>query len=943
MKKSIRSLATLLAFLLLLSSLAAMLISCNNPANDGETDTETESVSDTASGTPNGTTDPSKSTYTVSIKTIGGRPIPNLSFRIYDGDDLVEVGETGEDGIGTVELVPSSNYTVKFPADKLEGYNVEEGYAFTGNALSVVLTSSVISDSDLTGVRYALGDVIRDFTVTTSDGETFTLSEVLKTKKAVMINFWYSTCGPCVNEFPFLQSAYEQYKEDIEVIGLNNYAGDDAAAVKSFKASMGLTFPMAKDYSALGTAFSLAGYPTSIFIDRYGTICLIEVGGLTSEKPFVAAFSHFTADDYTQRIITSLDELTPVERPDVTMPSSEEIGTAVNGENFFARYEAETESVDAEYSWPFVLDTKDGLPCISASNVGKDASFATLHATVELKAGEALAIDWYGETEIGVDILYVLVDGKDIYRLSGVSTEWQTRYPYVALEDGTHKITFIYLKDDSTDVGADTVYLRNFRIVPATAVDVETYIPRDAATKPNANGVGYQSYVTAVFNPADGFYHANTADGPLLLANLMAGTKLSETSLNDHGYNGDLTVGGVDLYERLVDYCNYAINGTLYGLSPVTEELKGMLDSAANLVGFESNNPNQWLQACIYYDAYGQNVKHLESPIKGIAPFDPFEAVESTQENPAVNTVTYDGRVIMPRGFLYRFVPVRSGAYIVKSMSEHEVNGWIFDENQEILLTAEVVDRPWDGKKVDTTNVSMIIYLEAGKTYFIDIAYYDIYAAGTFTFTLEYLGERYDHFHLASPGYFTYTESTTGQLNETVAGGIDVALGEDGYYHELRADGTLGSVVYADFTIATGLFSHSIEDMIELDGFDFSRNEYDDIVLKRLDLLNGDKDACRDYFAAEWGEQYDYFADLYKLEEILAGKTHGTGLNRTEAINAYLAKKLPASDTNPELAGCVPVDATLAQILQELVDKYSFEGVEHAWTKLCYYYKNVGP
>ena len=942
MKKSIRSLAALLAFLLLLASLAATMIACDDIGGEGNGTTEDNSTDTETGGTD---TPAQKKSYTVSVKTIGGRPISDLSFRIYkgDSDDLVEVGETDENGIGTVQLPSANDYRVEFPADKLKGYNVEDHYTFDGASLSVVLTSSVIEDDDLSGVRYQLGDVMHDFTVTTTDGETFKLSEVLKTKKAVMINFWYSTCGPCVNEFPYLQSAYEKYKNDIEVIALNNYAGDDANAVKSFKSEMGLTFPVAKDYSTLGSAFNLAGYPTSIFIDRYGTVCLIEVGGLTSEKPFVAAFSHFTAADYTQRIITSLDELTPIEKPTASMPSSEEIGAVLNGDGFSATYAPETDSDDAEYSWPFVIGEKNGKTCIISSNAKKDASFATMHATVQLKAGEALAVDWFAETEIGVDILYVLVNGKDIYRLSGVSKDWQTCYPYVALEDGTYKVSFIYLKDDSTDEGADTVYLRNMRTVAAANVDVDTYIPRDAASNPNTSGI-YQSYVNAVFNPADGFYHVGSADGPLLLVNLMSATKLSETSLNDLGYNGELKVGGVDLYETLIDYCNFSINGTIYGHSPVTEELKGILAQAADLVGFDTDNPNQWLQACIYYDAYGKNVKQLESPIKGLAPFDPFDAIESVGETPTYNTVTYDGRVIMPRGFLYRFVPTKSGAYLVKSQSKNEVNGWIFDENRNILLEAAIVERPYGVKEVDTTNVSMLVYFEAGKTYFIDIAYYDVYAAGTFTFTLEYLGESYQQFHVASPGFFTYNESASGQLNETIAGGIDVALGDDGYYHEKRADGTLGSIVYADFTLPSALMSHSIEAMISLKAFNFALNEYDDTVLKRLEILKGDKDACREYFRTEWGEQYDYFAnEVYFLEEVLAGKLHGDGVDRTAEISAYFAKKLPTSETAPELEGCVPVDAALAQILQELVDKYSFKGVEHSWTKLCYYYKNVGP
>ena len=35
--------------------------------------------------------------------------------------------------------------------------------------------------------------------------------------------------------------------------------------------------------------------------------------------------------------------------------------------------------------------------------------------------------------------------------------------------------------------------------------------------------------------------------------------------------------------------------------------------------------------------------------------------------------------------------------------------------------------------------------------------------------------------------------------------------------------------------------------------------------------------------------------------------------------------------------GCVAVDAELAKILQQLMDKYTFEGVENSWLKLCYY------
>ena len=952
MKRTKRLLALLLALVMVLA--AFTLAACNKTKEPSKTPAETEEGGATeapAQTNPDGSA--AKVEYSVSVKTIGGRAISGITFHIYQGDDIKGYSTTDENGIGTVSLVPANDYTVELSTTALDGYKVEERYSFNGNTANIVLTSSVIvEETDLTGVNYELGDVMRDFEVTTTEGKKIKLSEVLKEKKAVLINFWYSTCSPCINEFPYLQSAYETYQEDIEVIALNNYPSDSEATVKAFKAEMGLTFPVAKDNSGLYYAFTdlvtsiygQTGYPTSIMIDRYGVICLVELGGLTSEKPFNAAFEHFSAENYEQTIFQTIDELTPTELPNIEMPSSEDISAALNGSGFTATYFPETESGNSEYSWPFIIGKKDGVTCVYPSNAKKDGSFATMHATVKLKAGEALAIDWLADTELGVDMLIILVDNKDIYRISGTSDKgWQTCYPYVAVEDGTHKITFLYTKDGDTDVGEDTVYLKNFRTVDASKVDTDTYIPRLAATNPNENGLGFKNYVTVAFNEKDGYYHVGTADGPILLVNLMDSTLLSETSLNLLGYNGQLIDEKGDIYEKLVDYCNYSINGNLYGYSPVTKELRELLERAADIVGFEPDNANEWLKACSYYDAYGTNGKQLEDPVKGVAFFAAFDTLLSTDEEEIFNEVYYDGRVLMPRGFKYKFVPTVSGAYIIKSQSDQEVNGWIFDDKYEIIHTAEITERPYGNKEIDTDNVTMIVYMEAGKTYYIDIAYYDTYGIGGFTFTVKYLGESYDQFHIASPGYFTYTESTTGQLNETIAGGINVKLGEDGYYHELRADGTLGSLVYADFTIPTVSFtSQSIKQLIALGAFNFSISDYDKIILDALKTVGGDKDDCRAYFQAEWGEEYDFWAEEYKLEEVLAGKYHGSGEDLTEEISAYLDKLLPKTDDAPELEGCIAVDEDLAKILQKLMDKYTFEGVVNSWTKLCYYYKHVG-
>ena len=61
----------------------------------------------------------------------------------------------------------------------------------------------------------------------------------------------------------------------------------------------------------------------------------------------------------------------------------------------------------------------------------------------------------------------------------------------------------------------------------------------------------------------------------------------------------------------------------------------------------------------------------------------------------------------------------------------------------------------------------------------------------------------------------------------------------------------------------------------------------------------------------------------------------------TEEIKAYLDDIITTG--GEEVRGCVVVTERLAEILQLLMDKYTFQNVDHSWTKLCYYYDYLGP
>ena len=934
MKKPI---AILLALALILS-----LVACHKP----------EETSPTEPSQP-------AQTYTVTVRSQGGMALAGIQVYVYADStlaDLVAFGETDENGVASFAIRQSDTY-VAVLASVPKGYTFEEQYTFAGNQLSIVLASGLITDENLSAVQLGVGDVMVDFSVALPDGSELKLSQLLEDKDAVLLNFFFTTCGPCANEFPFLQQAYDAFADSVAVVALDPL--EDNRAVANYQASMGLTFPMAACPPAWSQTFGISGYPTSVVIDRYGVICLIEVGAITSLRPFTAIFEHFSAEDYSQRLLGGVGELITNVRPNCTMPASAELGEALGSDSYGITYRPEEDPQDAEYAWPFVITQKNGETCIKAANQEIEASYAILYADVPLKKGQAIGFDYLSSTEKGCDILYVIVNGQDVLAISGFNMEeaWQTCYPWVAEEDGTYEVALCYLKDGDTSSADDTVYLKNLRVVDSDQIDTPTYIPRQAAVELED---GWE-YAPIVLNEKDGYYHVGTADGPLLLADLMNYTPYNEEqTIWDLCYNEVVTRDGKGIYDEIVNYFSYASNSQNSGVCTVNEELAQWLKLVDACTGFDLEDDYEWLKACRYYEPYGTDAQ-LGDPIAGLAPFSAYEA--KLGKNVPTNCFHYD-RPIMPRGLLARFTPEKSGVYLISSRcdSDHGVEGWIFGEDRN---ASHYTYAPDIRTVPDTYNVYMYYYMEAGQDYYIDIAFWDIYEVNTVYYDIEYVASSLDVFRVASPGYFTYDTNATGdQMYAVIAGGIDVVLGEDGIYYEDLGDGRKGSKLYADFTGITGVFSNPIttvpaynpdgtpaldaaggqqmiRGMIEMGGFDFSKTENDLYILAILERYDGDVQAAEEYLHTLWGEDYDFYAQEYQLKDVFAGRYHGIGKDYTAHIAAYLEQIITTGPA--ERHGCVVVTEELAEILQMLMDKYTFAGVEHSWTKLCYYYDHIGP
>jgi len=102
--------------------------------------------------------------------------------------------------------------------------------------------------------------------------------------KVVILNFWASWCGPCKDEAPLLESAWNRYKDQgVVVLGVD--AQDFDVDAQRFVDRAGITYPVVRDKhgSTLGH-YGVTGFPETWFIDAQGRIVGEHVAGPLTEE-----------------------------------------------------------------------------------------------------------------------------------------------------------------------------------------------------------------------------------------------------------------------------------------------------------------------------------------------------------------------------------------------------------------------------------------------------------------------------------------------------------------------------------------------------------------------------------------------------------------------------------------------------------------------------------
>ncbi len=117
-----------------------------------------------------------------------------------------------------------------------------------------------------------------DFTITSFDGETITLSDLRG--QVVIINFWASWCPPCREEAAYLEATWRKYRnQGVVFIGID-YVDTEKEAL-AYMEEFDITYFNGPDLGTrISQAYRMDGVPETYYVAKNGELRGVKIGPL---------------------------------------------------------------------------------------------------------------------------------------------------------------------------------------------------------------------------------------------------------------------------------------------------------------------------------------------------------------------------------------------------------------------------------------------------------------------------------------------------------------------------------------------------------------------------------------------------------------------------------------------------------------------------------------
>jgi thiol-disulfide isomerase/thioredoxin len=124
----------------------------------------------------------------------------------------------------------------------------------------------------LTITALALASFISPVPVHQQPARVNTLDSFVNASKIVVIDYWFMGCAPCKKSIPDMNSIALSYSsKGVKFFGLNNT--DDIEAIKNFKLSQNVSYPLYAITPDLAQKHYISEYPTTV-IYKDGKVAL---------------------------------------------------------------------------------------------------------------------------------------------------------------------------------------------------------------------------------------------------------------------------------------------------------------------------------------------------------------------------------------------------------------------------------------------------------------------------------------------------------------------------------------------------------------------------------------------------------------------------------------------------------------------------------------------
>jgi cytochrome c biogenesis protein CcmG/thiol:disulfide interchange protein DsbE len=147
-----------------------------------------------------------------------------------------------------------------------------------------IVLGSVLMLSLFWGLRHAalanpplIGKTAPRLAIQTQAGQQVRVWELQG--KPVVLNFWASWCGPCVQELPVLSDGSAAHPA-VSFVGADNQ--DTSTGFASFEATHGHPYPAGPIVEGSYQSYGVAGLPATFFLDAQGRVVASFAGPLDS-------------------------------------------------------------------------------------------------------------------------------------------------------------------------------------------------------------------------------------------------------------------------------------------------------------------------------------------------------------------------------------------------------------------------------------------------------------------------------------------------------------------------------------------------------------------------------------------------------------------------------------------------------------------------------------